>query len=176
MLNLKKSLITGLFATGVALTSMSSFAQMPPPGPGPGPDAHHAPTPEQIAKMEQWRAKREAKLHDKLKITAAQEDAWKTFITKTTPQRPPEPPKHLSKDEWSKLTAPELLDRQQEHMKHWQEAHAQRITATKEFYAVLTADQQKVFDEEFRKMEQRRMHQHRPGPWHDQGKDDAAGK
>lgn len=173
MLNVKKTLITGLFATGIALTSMSSFAQMPPPAPAA--DAHHGPTPEQIAKMEQWRAKREAKLHDKLKITAAQEDAWKTFISKTAPQHPVEMSKHLSKEEWNKLTAPELLARQAEHLKQWQERLTQRIAATKDFYAVLTADQQKVFDEAFRKMVQHRMH-HRHGNWHDQEKGDVVSK
>ena len=173
MLNFKKSLIIGLLASGVAVTAISSFAQMPPPGSGP--DARQAPTPEQIAKMEQWRAKREAKLHDKLKITAAQEDAWKTFIAKTAPQRPPEPPKPMSKDDWSKLTAPEMLARHEEHMKQAQEQLSQRVAATKDFYAVLTADQQKVFDDEFRKMEQRRMH-HGHGDWHGPDRGDAGSK
>jgi len=169
MLNFKKNLLGALIAAGIGLTAMSSFAQMPPPG--------HAPSAEQQAKFEQMHAKHQAKLHDKLKITAAQEEAWKTFISKTMPVLPASPPPHMSKDEWSKLTTPQRLDRMQEFEKMRQEHMAQRIVATKEFYAVLSPEQQKVFDDEFRKMEKRHfMHHfgHGEGHGHDMG--DAPGK
>lgn len=169
MLNFKKNLISVVVAAGIGLTAMSSFAQMPPLG--------HAPSAEQQAKFEQMRAKHQAKLHDKLKITAAQEDAWKTFITKTTPVRPATPPVRLSKEEWSKLTTPQRLDHMQEFAKQREEHMAQNIAATKEFYAALSAEQQKVFDEEFRKMEKRHFkHRFGNGQWQDHGKDDAASK
>ena len=152
MFNLKKHLLIGVAAAGIGLTVMSSFAQMPPDGPG-----RHAPTPEQIAKFEQHRAKRLAALHEKLKITAAQESAWKTFNEKIAPQRSGTPPVRPSKDEWNKLTAPERMDRHLDMMKKMEARMTDRIAATKEFYAVLSPDQQKVFDQEFRKMEQRRF-------------------
>ncbi len=159
MLNLKKHLMIGVAAAGIGLTAMSSFAQMPPAGPGGpgGPGGRHMPTPEQIAKFEQHRAKRQAALHDKLKITAAQEGAWKTFTDKTTPQRPATPPARPSKDEWNKLTTPERLDRHLDRMKKMEARMADHIAATKEFYAVLSPEQQKVFDQEFRKMEEHRF-------------------
>ena len=162
MLNLKKHLIIGLSAAGIVLTTMSSFAQMPPPGPGP--DMQHPPSAEQIAKFEQEHAKRQAKLHDKLKITPAQEEAWKTFVAKTAPVRPATPPTRMSKEEWSKLTTPQRLDQQQEHMKQQQDKMAQHVAATKDFYAVLSPEQQKLFDDAFRKMQQRRFeHGHEHG-------------
>ncbi|MET3136141.1 putative secreted protein [Undibacterium sp. GrIS 1.2] len=40
-------------------------------------------------KMQERMAKHIAELHDKLKITAAQEPAWKTFIESTKPSMPP---------------------------------------------------------------------------------------
>jgi len=176
MLNFKKSFIVGLVAAGIGLTSLASFAQMPPPDQ----DWHHGhpPSAEQKAKFEQWRAKRQAKLHDKLKITAAQEDAWKTFITKTTPVRPATPPVRLSREEWSKLTTPALLEQKQAFLAKRQEHFAQHIAAVKEFYAVLSPEQQKLFDEAFRKLEKHRNHAHHfdHGQWQAHDMDDAASK
>jgi protein CpxP len=167
MLNLKKHLITGIAAAGIGLVAMSSFAQMPPPGgPGPGPDGRHAPSAEQLAKFEKQRAKHEAELHDKLKITAAQESAWKTFLEKSMPARPATPPARPGKDEMEKLTTPQRLDQMAELMKKHETEMATRIAATKEFYAVLSPEQQKVFDQEFRKMEKRRFEHGRFGRGH----------
>ncbi|WP_034293585.1 Spy/CpxP family protein refolding chaperone [Herbaspirillum sp. RV1423] len=162
MLNLKKHLMIGVAVVGIGLTAMSSFAQMPPAG-------RHAPTPEQIAKFEQYRAKRLAALHDKLKITAAQEAGWKTFLDKTAPQRPATPPARPSKDEWDKLTAPERMERHLDMMKTMEAHMTDRIAATKEFYAVLSPEQQKVFDQEFHKMEERRFKHGRFGREHGMG-------
>jgi protein CpxP len=158
MLNLKKHLITGIAAAGIGLVAMSSFAQMPPPGgPGAGPDGRHAPSAEQLAKFEKQRAKHDAELHDKLKITAAQESAWKTFLEKRVPARPATPPAPPSKDEIAKLTTPQRLDKMAEFMKKHEGEMAARIAATKEFYAVLSPEQQKVFDQEFQKREKHRF-------------------
>lgn len=175
MLNLKKHLMIGVTAAGIGLTALSSFAQTPPADAGsPGPAGRHAPTADQIAKFEQHRAKRQAQLHDKLKITAAQEGAWKTFTEKTAPMRPATQPVRPSKDEWNKLTTPERLDRHLDKMKKMEARMTDRIAATKEFYAVLSPEQQKTFDQEFRKMEEHRFKHGRFG--HDHGGDHAAKK
>jgi periplasmic protein CpxP/Spy len=173
MLNLKKHLITGIAAAGIGLVAMSSFAQMPPPD-GPAPEGLHAPSAEQLAKFEEQRAKLEAELHDKLKITAAQEGAWKTFLDKSMPARPATPPARPDKDEMEKLTTPQRLDQMAELMKKHEAEMAARIAATKEFYAVLSPEQKKVFDQEFRKMEKRRFEHGRFGRDHgrDHGDDD----
>jgi Spy/CpxP family protein refolding chaperone len=170
MLNLKKHLITGLAAAGIGLTAMSSFAQMPPPGgpegAGPGPAGGHPPSAAQIAKFEQHRAKRQAELHDKLKITAAQEGAWKSFTEKTAPVRPATPPARPDKDEMEKMTTPQRLDRMAEFAKKREADMTAHIAAVKEFYAVLSPEQQKLFDQEFRKMEKRRFEHGRFGRGH----------
>lgn len=167
MLNLKKHLLIGVAAAGISLTALSSFAQAPAAGTR-GADGRHAPTPEQIAKFEQRRAKHEAALHDKLKITAAQEGAWKAFIGKLTPPRTTGAvPTRLGKGEWSKLTAPERMDRRLDMMKKMEARLTERSAATKEFYAVLSPEQQKVFDQAMFKMEKRRFHHGRFGHHHD---------
>lgn len=173
MLNLKKQLSIGVAAAGIGLTALSSFAQTPAAD-GRGTAGHHAPTPEQIAKFEQRRAKHEAQFHDKLKITAAQEGAWKTFIGKIAPPRPTTPMARPAKADWSKLSAPERMERRLDMMKKMEVRLTERVAATKDFYAVLSPEQQKVFDQAMRKMEKRRFGHGRFG--HHHGEQGVAGK
>ncbi|KAF1044810.1 MAG: hypothetical protein GAK35_01598 [Herbaspirillum frisingense] len=116
------------------------------------------------------RAKHQAELHDKLKITASQEAAWKLFLDKTKPA-PFDPAARPSKEEFAKLTTPERLDKKLEFMRKREAFAEQRIGATKEFYATLSPEQQKTFDAEFAKMEHRFEHMRhrgeRMGPPHD---------
>lgn len=85
-----------------------------------------------------------ARLHDKLQLTAEQQGAWNTFVTKTKPSAQDARPDW---QEIAKLPTPERLDRVLQMKKdHLQQTEA-RIQATKEFYATLSADQKKVFDE-----------------------------
>lgn len=105
--------------------------------------------------------RRHAALKAQLKLTPEQEPAWKTFIEATkvpaglSTQRP-------DPAELAKLSTPERIDRMKA-------VHAQRIgemtaamdkhgEAVKAFYAVLTPEQQKVFDA-----------QHQPGARHHHG-------
>ncbi|MCG2584890.1 Spy/CpxP family protein refolding chaperone [Massilia sp. TS11] len=106
----------------------------------PAPGRHGA-----AAMAEAMSAAREAhltKLHDDLKLTANQEAAWTAFKTAMTPpprtaQTPVDP---------STLTAPQRADRMVERAKTML-AHAQaHADAVKAFYAVLTAEQKKIFD------------------------------
>ncbi|ALU88578.1 Spy/CpxP family protein refolding chaperone [Herbaspirillum rubrisubalbicans] len=150
MLTLKNRILAGIAAVSISAVTLSAFAQMPPDGP-----RGHAPSPEQIAKFEQMRAKHQAQLHDKLKITASQEAAWKLFLDKTKPA-PMDPAARPSKEEWAKLTTPERLDKKLEMMRKRESFAEQRVAATKEFYATLSPEQQKTFDAEFAKMERHR--------------------
>ena len=102
-------------------------------------------------KMEKMQAKHVQKLHDDLKITAEQEQAWKNFVvslTKFMPVMMPEgmPMHHAEKADAAKPTAPDRLAKSLEMLKK-QEA---RLTAfapeLNTFYAQLTAEQKKEFD------------------------------
>jgi Spy/CpxP family protein refolding chaperone len=98
-----------------------------------------------MAKIEKMHAQHLAKLHDKLKLTAQQEGAWKKFAAASTP-----PNKEARPDpaELDKLTAPQRLEKGLEHMKAMETKLGEHLAALKEFYATLTPEQQKTFDEQ----------------------------
>jgi periplasmic protein CpxP/Spy len=100
---------------------------------------------ERMAKRQKMMAERQAKLKDTLKITAEQEPAWNAFVARTAPQPRAMQPGQTRED-WSKLTTPERLDKMQVLKAERDAEMGKRIEATKSFYAALTPEQQKVFD------------------------------
>lgn len=151
MFKFRKQLLVGVTALSFAAMGLTAYAQAGDAGGRP------APTPEQQAKFAEKMAKRQAKWHDDLKITPAQEAAWQTFLGKIKPVRPAGAPQRPSKEEWAKQTAPERMEHKMEFLKRAETRLAERAAAVKEFYAVLTPVQQKVFDEHFKHMEQHRF-------------------
>jgi protein CpxP len=142
MMRLNKTLATGLMVIGMGVMSLPSYAQG---APGDGVREKPALSAEKIAKFEKEKARRDAALHDKLKITATQEDAWKAYLQSTKFAH--KPGEHrLSKEERAKLTTPERLERQLAWMKQGEARLVERIAATKALYAVLTTEQQQAFD------------------------------
>lgn len=144
-MNARKILTVGIAAIGFAVGV--AHAQ---PGWGDGPEHYghgnwdsRKPDPERMA---QFRERHEKRLHDALKLTPAQEPAWQNFLGKIKP--PQAAPARPDFEALSKLPTPERLDRMQAMAKEHQERMAVRVAATKEFYAQLTPDQQKVFDEQ----------------------------
>jgi Spy/CpxP family protein refolding chaperone len=85
------------------------------------------------------------RLHDALKLTPQQEAAWAKFqeshpfANKTSPAEPVD---------LSKLTAPERAEKMLEFQKQHQELMSKHIVAMKDFYAQLTPEQKKTFDEQ----------------------------
>ncbi|MES2973505.1 MAG: Spy/CpxP family protein refolding chaperone [Pseudomonadota bacterium] len=142
----KHLLIAGL----VTSFGIAAIAQTPPSAPAAGPQAHahqrgghmgkHDP-----AKMQERIAKRQADLKAKLRITASQEPAWNAFTASMQP--PATRPARPSREEFAKLTTPQRIDRMQAMKTERDARMAQRATATKSFYAALSPEQQKVFDE-----------------------------
>jgi protein CpxP len=108
-------------------------------------------------KMKARIAKHQAEVHDKLKLSAAQEPAWKTYVASMTPSAMPQRP---SRAEIDKMTAPERMEKMLAMMKEGEARMSQRLAALKTFYAVLTPEQKKVFDDNFR-LAHRRHHGHR---------------
>ncbi|NQW82229.1 MAG: Spy/CpxP family protein refolding chaperone [Polaromonas sp.] len=168
-----KPLHTLILAAALSTLAGYSMAQ-PAPGTGPsaGPATHgqsmgmgkHDP-----AKMQARMTQRLAELKAKLKVTPAQEAAWTTFTdaVKPTPRTTPRASMAASHAELSKLPTPERLDRMRvlhaEHMAAMTAQMDQRAEATKTFYAVLSADQKKVFDDQYNRLGGGRDH-HRAGP------------
>jgi len=98
------------------------------------------------SKRSEFFEKRQNALHDKLELTAAQEPAWKDFVTSIKPDE------HRTKHDWSelsKLSTPDRLDRMLTIMKDRQQALESRVKPIKVFYDQLTVEQKKTFDESF---------------------------
>ncbi|MBE7940989.1 MULTISPECIES: Spy/CpxP family protein refolding chaperone [Ramlibacter] len=160
MRNAPKHLLAAMLLATLAAAANAQTPPSPPlAGAGPGGPGgpgmmmpHHA----DPAKMAQRRAEHLARLKQKLQLTPAQEPAWQAF-TAAMPQPPAQRPDPA---EMEKLSTPERLDR----MKAMRDARAADMdrmsAATKSFYAQLTPQQQKVFD-------QSAMPRH--GGWHHGG-------
>ncbi len=96
-------------------------------------------------RMQKRMAEHETRLKAALKLTPAQEGAWKEFTASMQP--PKAPAQRLDRAEWDKLTTPQRMEKMQA-LRTEREAHMnQRLEAVKKFYATLTPEQQKAFDE-----------------------------
>jgi protein CpxP len=89
-------------------------------------------------------ARRQAALHDKLKLTGNQEAAWKTYIAAATP---PAPPARPDRAQWEKMSAPERMEKMMTMMKEREAPMAAHLAAMKTFYATLSPLQQQIFND-----------------------------
>ena len=96
------------------------------------------------ARMQERMAKRLGELKQKLQITSAQEGAWTAWTTAMAPSKMQRP----DRAEFAKLTTPERIDRMRAIRAERMAAMDKRMDATKNFYAVLSAEQKKTFDAE----------------------------
>lgn len=174
MTTMRKSIVTALAALSLGAAAIGAQAQTAAPAAqdqGHPKAEHqgrfgHGPklTPEQRA---EFRAKRVAKLHDELKITPAQEQAWNAFVASMQPpargQHGPRPDRAAM----AKLSAPERMAKAIERQKRRTAAMEQRLGALNDFYAVLTPEQKQTFDAKAARM-QHRFHRG-PGGWQGNG-------
>lgn len=84
------------------------------------------------------------KLHDSLKLAPEQEGAWQKLMDTQGPMMKGE---YEKAENQAKLTTPEREEQWLERMKAHQELLAKHVTALKDFYAVLTPEQKKTFDD-----------------------------
>lgn len=101
------------------------------------------------------KARYQARLHDALKLNAEQELAWKQWV-----ETHPTPAARMSAEERSAMAALNTPARMEKMLEKRQQALLQmqkHVDHLKRFYATLSAEQQKTFDEQHRKMAQR-MH------------------
>ena len=145
MKSLKNKFFIGLAA--VAMTAASSvYAQNSAPSSNPatenmrGKGMNHA---KMAEKMKAGMAQHLAEMHDKLKLSAAQEPAWKTFTTAIAPGAMPAHPDRAAME---KMTAPERMEKTLALSKERLAKMESRLAALKTFYAVLTPEQKNVVD------------------------------
>lgn len=88
--------------------------------------------------------KNQNQLHDQLNLTEEQEAAWDNFISSVPA---PTKPTRLDRTSMDKLTTPERLELQLNQLKEQEAKITSNLVALKAFYAALTPEQQKTFDE-----------------------------
>jgi periplasmic protein CpxP/Spy len=110
-------------------------------------------TPEQI---EAQREKRLAALHDKLNLRGTQETAWAEFVAATVP--PAHPDFEARRAELANLNAPDRAQKMLDQLKLHEANLTKHVQALKTFYAQLSMEQQKIFDESFKAFMQHRLH------------------
>jgi membrane protein involved in colicin uptake len=109
------------------------------------PEQREAKRAEFRAKRAERFAKRQAAVHDALKLTAAQEPAWAAYQAAIKP--PAAAPVKRDRAAWAAMKAPERMQMRIERSKQRIARMEARLAATKTLYAALTPTQQKLFDE-----------------------------
>ena len=134
-------------AVALATLGLAASAQTAPPAAGAATattaarEGHDRFDP---AKMQERIAKRMAALKQKLRLSGVQEGSWSAYVAalqSTRMQRP-------DRAEFAKLSTPERIDRMRALRTARMAEMDKRGDATKTFYAALSADQKKVFDDE----------------------------
>ncbi len=149
--SVRKHLIIALSVLGMGAASLTVHAQQEPAGAPAassnpkaihdGPRTHRAERGNPAERM----ARYQARLHDKLKLTAAQEPAWATFTAANAPKKPAGDWK-AKREAFARLSAPERMEQWIAMSKERLADQESRLASLKTFYAVLTPEQQKVFD------------------------------
>lgn len=147
----QKTLILALAAAGSIVISAPIFAQ------GPAmPEAEQAQKSEQMQKrMHDRMEKHQAMMHDQLKITAEQEGAWKTFVEATKHNMQDRKQARPDRKQMEAMSAPAMMELRLERAKEHLGMMQKHVEAVKTFYAVLTPEQQKTFDQAHKRMHHR---------------------
>ena len=84
-------------------------------------------------------------LREKLKLTAAQEGAWRAYVENMQSNWAQT---RLAHPDLAKLTAPERMEWMLSRLKEHEQRMQQQLSATKDLYAQLTPEQRRIFDTE----------------------------
>ena len=137
-----------LLATLLAATGTWSVAQTAPaPTASPAATAQAAqPDGTRAQRWAERRAQHQEQLKAALKLSPAQEGAWSTYTAAMQP--PTQRPARMDRAEMAQLTTPQRIERMQAAQAERQQFMNQRLDAVKAFYAQLTPEQQKVYDQQ----------------------------
>ncbi|MEJ7804810.1 MAG: Spy/CpxP family protein refolding chaperone [Telluria sp.] len=136
MNTLRNSIIIGMTVLGLGLGG-STLAAKAHSGHGAQHEQMHATWGERAAKREQ-------KLQEALKLTPAQASAWTTYAAAVKPQ--PRTAKG-ERGAWKTMPAPARMEKRIEMAKQRLTMMEGRLAATTTFYATLSAEQKKAFDD-----------------------------
>ena len=137
-----------LTALALVTLGLAAGAQTAPPAAGTAPattttarEGHGHMDP---ARMQERMAKRLDALKQKLQLSSGQETNWTAYVAALKPN----PLQRPDRAEIAKLSTPERIDRMRELRTTRIAEMDKRGDATKSFYATLSAEQKKVFDDE----------------------------
>jgi hypothetical protein len=139
MNTLRKSLSLALAAATLACTSLAVQAQQTD-----GRYTHAAHEEDWATRMAAHFAARQARLHDALKLSSAQEAAWTTYQDAIKPQAPAA---HPDRAAFKAMSAPERMQAMIDLAKQHTAQMEQRLPAVTAFYEQLTPAQKQVFDQ-----------------------------
>ena len=149
MNSIRKSIIIGLTALGMGSASLAAVAQAPvaqDSRPQLTQEQRAAKFAERKAKRAERMAQRQAKLHDALQLTSAQEGAWRDYVA-AIKQEPRGERQRMDRDAYKAMPAPQRMEMRIAMQKQRIARMESRLAATKAFYAQLTAEQRKTFDD-----------------------------
>jgi protein CpxP len=141
MNTLRKQVLIALTVLGIGSAACAVQAQTTPPQ---GRHANAASQQERMAKWGEHMAKRQAKIHDALQLTAAQEPAWAAYQAAIKPAAGMGD--HGDRAAWTTLSAPARMEKMIGMAKQHTAAMESHLAALNTFYAVLTPAQKKAFD------------------------------
>lgn len=142
MSTLRKQIMIGLAALSMGAAAVGAYAQAPAPE---GRFGHAATQEQRQAKMAEFVAKRQAALHDALKLSPAQEPAWTVFVNATKPVP------HADRGDraaWASLAAPARMEKMIALSKERTARMEAHLAALNTFYATRTPEQKKVMDQQ----------------------------
>lgn len=145
-----KTLLTGFAALSLGAASIGAQAQTQTPAVQQNAARPHL-TPEQRqARMAEFAAKREAKLHADLGITSGQESAWQSFVAAMQPAAHDQRAQsgQFDRAAWASLSAPQRMQKMIDLQKQHTARMEQQLSALNSFYSVLSPQQKQVFDTE----------------------------
>ena len=108
---------------------------------------HQADRAKMMEHMQKAMEKRQTQLHDQLKLSPAQEAAWKTFTLAIADTMTP-----MDHPDMHGLNTPAQMDKMLEMQKARVAKMETHVAALKTFYAALTLNQQKIFDDAHQRM------------------------
>lgn len=140
MNTLRKNVLIALAVLGMGSTALAVQAQTAAPE---GRYAHAATQEQRMAKWGEHFANRQARLHDALQLTAAQEPAWAAYQAAI---KPAAMGMQGERGGWAALPAPARMEKMIAMAKQHTAAMESHLAALNTFYAVLTPAQKKAFD------------------------------
>ena len=132
MKSIRNKFIIGLTVLGLGATSFAVQAAQ----------AH----PDRQAMHTKWgerAVQRQAKLHDLLKLTPAQESAWGSYVAASKPAARPD---HGQRSDWKSMPSPQRMEKRIDMAKQHIAMMESHLAALNSFYGVLTTEQKAVFD------------------------------